>query len=129
VGGVFGDLIPEFLAYPDSFRFGGNTAGTNTYTGIDLANFTGGAYNAQNLFTGNNLACLVYQNIQQGLPDVLSANTITSQAFSVLTPNLDKAFGGLSCPQVEQFNNDNNLPPYPGRSYSPIPAADAPENC
>lgn len=26
---VFGDLIPEFAAYPDSFRFGGNTNGVN----------------------------------------------------------------------------------------------------
>lgn len=126
-GGVFGDLISEFLAYPHSFRFGGNTNGVNTYTGISLTDFTGGVYNAKNLFKGNNFQCFVYQNIQQGLPDVLTAGLLSTKALSFLNPYLTKAFGGVSCPQVSKFN-DNNLPPYPGRSYSPTPPANAPNN-
>lgn len=128
VGGVFGDLIPEFAAYPKSFRFGGNTNGVNTYTGIDLTDFTGGVYNSKNLLKGDNLACFFYQNIQQGLPDAFTASPLTTKAVNFLTPYLTKAFGGLTCPQVSKFNN-NNLPPYPGRSYSPSPPASAPNNC
>ena len=126
--GVFGDLISEFLAYPRSFRFGGNTNGVDTYTGISLTDFTGGVYNAQNLFQGNNLACFAYQAIQQGLPDLLTANQLTTKALSLLDPYLSKAFGALTCQQVSKFNN-NNIPPYPGRSYSPTPPSSAPNNC
>jgi hypothetical protein len=93
-----------------------------------LTDFTGGVYNAQNLFQGSNLACFAYQAIQQGLPDLLTANQLTTKAISFLNPYLTKAFGGLTCKKVSKFNN-NNIPPYPGRSYSPTPPANAPNNC
>ena len=128
VAGVFGDLIPEFVAYPTSFRFGGNVNGVGTYTGIDITNFTGGAYNAATLFQGNNLACFAYQNIQMGLPDVLSANPFTTAALSFLQKQFGAAFSGISCPQLAKLFN-NNLPPYPGRQYNPNPPKNAPENC
>lgn len=144
--GVFGDLASEFAAYPDSFRFGGNTngkrvktqrkesfanflfPGVNTYTGIDLTNFTGGVFNGQNLLDPTNLACFAYQNIQMGLPDVLSANPFTTAATALLNTHIGSAFGSLTCPGVAKFNN-NDLPPYKGRTYSPNPPANAPENC
>ena len=126
--GVFGDLLPNFLAYPAGFRFGGNTNGVNTYTGINLTDFSGGVYDAGNLFKGNNLACFAYQNIQQGLPDVLTTNPLTAAATKLLNPYLSKAFGGLTCPQVSKFNN-NNLPPYKGRTYSPTAPAGNVNNC
>ncbi|KAF2485952.1 hypothetical protein BDY17DRAFT_245395 [Neohortaea acidophila] len=128
VGGVFGDLIPNFLAYPNSFRFGGNTGKVNTYTGIDLANYTNGVYNADNLFQGNNFACFVYQNIQQGQPDSVNANPLASTVAGIFTPYLNKVFGGITCPQLQSLN-DNNLGVYPGHKYSPNPPANAPENC
>lgn len=127
-GGVFGDLLTEFAAYPASFRFGGNTNGVNTYTGIDLNNFSGGVYNGQNLLKGNNLQCFVYQNIQQGLPDVLTTNPLTTAATNLLSPLLTKALGGVTCPQVSKFNN-NNIPPYPGRTYSPTAPRGNRQNC
>jgi hypothetical protein len=39
------DLVTGWSAYPESFRFGGNVNGVNTYTGIDLSNLTAGTYN------------------------------------------------------------------------------------
>lgn len=120
--GVFGDLLPEFLAYPMTFRFGGNTNGVNTYAGIDLEDLTGGVYNETMLFEGNNLACFFYETIQQGLPDALTSG-FTGDLLSLLTGYLgqDEDLSSLGCPQVAAFN-DNNLPPYPGRTYSPTGA-------
>lgn len=34
---------------------GGNTGTVNSFTGVDLGDTTGGVYNAQTLFEGNNL--------------------------------------------------------------------------
>ena len=116
-GGVFGDLAPNFLAYPNAFRFGGNVNGVNTYTGIDLANFTNGVFSADTLFQGNNLACFGYAAIQQAVPDSVSTGVL-SKALALINPVLDNAFGALACPQVSQFN-DNNIPSYPGRTYRP----------
>ena len=115
--GVFGDLLTEFAAYPPSFRFGGNTNGPSTYVGIDIANFTNGDFDQDTLFQGNNLACFAYQTIQQTVPDFVTTSALAS-ALKVLDPALNAAFGALDCPSVTKFN-DNNLPPYPGRSYNP----------
>lgn len=89
----------------------------NTYTGIDIANFTNGIYNGESLFEGDNLACFAYQTMQQAIPDAVSTSLL-STALALIDPIFDEAFGALACPQLQAFN-DNDLPPYPGRSYSP----------
>jgi hypothetical protein len=107
------------LAYPQSFRFGGNTNGVNTYVGVDIANFTNGIHDIDNLFNGNNLACFAYQEIQQAIPDF--AQGIVSKldaALSLLTEHITPAFASLGCESVAKFN-DNAVGEYPGRSYSP----------
>ncbi|KAB8446271.1 hypothetical protein FH972_025251 [Carpinus fangiana] len=117
VGGVFGDLAAQFLAYPVSFRFGGNANGVDTYTGIDIADFTNGAMHLDDLSKPENLACLAYQSVQQAVPDFATGGLLQA-ATKVLNPALAKAFGGLACPRITKFNN-NNLNGYPGHSYSP----------
>lgn len=58
---VVEDLAIGWAAYPDSFRFGGNTNGVNTYEGVDVATLTGGTYQASDIPNSKNFACLVYQ--------------------------------------------------------------------
>jgi len=43
------DLVIGWAAYPQTFRFGGNVNGVNTYEGIDIADFSGGTYNADTM--------------------------------------------------------------------------------
>lgn len=59
------DLTAAALQYPQFLDVGGNTGTTNSFTGVDLSSLTGGVYNAQNIFQGNNAQCLAYQFAQQ----------------------------------------------------------------
>ncbi|KAF7193697.1 Dothistromin biosynthesis peroxidase dotB [Pseudocercospora fuligena] len=116
---VFGDLIPEFAAYPATFRFGGNTNGVNTYTGVDIANLTGGAYNAQTLFQGNNFGCFFLQTEQQAIPLQLQGGVndvakATALVLKYLTPLSAK----LGCPALSKYDN-SVFQKYTGKSYAP----------
>ena len=44
---------------------------TNTFTGVDVADLTGGVYNAQTLLQGDNAICFAFQSVQQAAPDPL----------------------------------------------------------
>jgi len=43
------DLVIGWAAYPNTFRFGGNVNGKDSYEGIDIATFSGGTYNADTM--------------------------------------------------------------------------------
>lgn len=51
------DYPPLVAAEPRTMNIGGNTAGVNTFTGVDIGDLTGGVYNSQNLLNGDNFAC------------------------------------------------------------------------
>ncbi|KAF7190511.1 Dothistromin biosynthesis peroxidase dotB [Pseudocercospora fuligena] len=118
---VFQDLIPQFIAYPNSFRFGGNTGTTNSFVGFDFGDLTGGVFdNQQQLLQGNNLQCFFAQAATAIVPDAISngallqaINGITGKYFAALT-------GGITCPPLKQLNNDL-FSKYPGASYTPKP--------
>ena len=121
---VFADLAPTFQAYPKSFRFGGNTKGVNTYSGIDIANFTNGAYNADTLFEGNNLACFFFRNQQQAVPDQLKGGVDEiASAFQLISSHLDSVFGDLECPQLGKYDN-SVFDQYTGHKYHPTGPAE-----
>lgn len=128
--GLVADLIPDFLAYPDTFRFGGNTNGVNTYTGIDIADFTGGVYNAQNIFKGDNFGCLFFQFLQEGVPTQLQGGVNdVGAATSLLNQYIPSYFKKLQCPQLGKFDG-SVFQPYTGYNYSPTaPAPGGPKNC
>lgn len=118
---VFGDLITGFLAYPDSFRLGGNTNGVNTYQGVDLSDFTGGVISQNQLFdtSGNNMACFYAQLIQAVMPDFASAGATALSAVANLLNNYIKPItGGFDCPVVDQFDQ-SLFNQFPGRTYNP----------
>ncbi|KAF2173462.1 hypothetical protein M409DRAFT_15744 [Zasmidium cellare ATCC 36951] len=118
---VFTDLIPSFLAYPSSFKLGGNTNGVNTYAGISLADFTGGAYNLTTLLDpkGTQGACFLAQVAQAGIPDFANLplqqiTPVTDLINNFLTP----IAGDLSCPEVGAFDQ-TLFNKYPGHTYRP----------
>ena len=59
------DLLAAAVQYPQFLDIGGNTGTVNSFTGVDLQDLTGGVYNSQTIFEGNNAQCLAYQFAQQ----------------------------------------------------------------
>lgn len=79
---------------------------------MNVANLTGGVLSAENLFQGDNFACFAFQLLEQGIPDfatkVLNAlDPVTSLVNKYVGPVL----GGLSCPQLGQFDNVSQATP------------------
>jgi hypothetical protein len=55
-------------AYPGILRIGGNTGTTDSFTGVDLQDLTGGVFNAETLTDGDNAACFLYQATLAAMP-------------------------------------------------------------
>ena len=55
------DVVSNYKADPGTFKLGGNTNGVDSFTGVDVADLTGGVFTSQNLLEGNNLGCFVIQ--------------------------------------------------------------------
>jgi hypothetical protein len=75
-----------------------NTGTPNSFTGVDIANLTGGVFNAATLTQGNNLGCYVYQLAAQAKPDILLG------ALDTLTGAIGKIIGALGCPQLKAID-------------------------
>jgi len=106
------DLVQEALADPRFLNVGGNTGEVNTFTGVDIADLTGGVFNGATLLEGNNLFCFAYQNAQQGLPDIVKTllGTVGGGA-------LGKTILSLGCPQLQKVDEDM-LSKFPGYKKS-----------
>ena len=103
---VFLDLIAGAKDYPSTLRFGGNTGTTNSFTGVDLEDLTGGVYNGATLLEGNNLACFAFQAAMAGGIDELDG--VIGALGGLLDPVLDPikdVFSTLSCPQLHDFRS------------------------
>lgn len=109
------DLTAAAALHPKFLNIGGNTGTTNSFTGVDVTDLTGGVYNAQTLAEGNNFACFVYQFAAQVKPDVALA------VLNRLTSLVGDLVGDLACPQLEGFDEDL-LMQFPGYSRSPAAA-------
>ena len=90
------DLLQEAGVYPKFLDIGGNTGTTNTFTGVDVTNLTGGVYNTQSLLQGNNLFCFAYQFAQQGQVDLVDS------LLETLAPDAANAILALGCPVSHQ---------------------------
>lgn len=100
-------------------KFGGNTGAVNTFTGLDVANLTGGILNAENLFTGDNFACFSFLLLQQGIPNFLDlAINDLAPATDLVNDALAPVTGNLSCPQLGNFSF-GIFDQFPGYKYSP----------
>ncbi|MCJ1449956.1 hypothetical protein MMC28_000284 [Mycoblastus sanguinarius] len=99
------DAVTMALEHPQFLSLGGNTGKVNTFTGVDLANLTGGIYTASNILQGNNAVCLGFEASIQEAPDLLSglyANV--APAISMLTSAVNNATSALSCPKLNEIN-------------------------
>ncbi|KAL8828671.1 MAG: hypothetical protein Q9170_006502 [Blastenia crenularia] len=102
--------IPDFLLNvlefglqdPRLLSIGGNTGSPNSFTGVDVANLTGGVYNGASLAQGNNLQCFTFQLIQAEAPGLLTGvyENVTT-ALKMLGDNIGPSLAGLGCPQLE----------------------------
>lgn len=92
------DVAYAAAKYPKFLDVGGNTGTTNSFTGVDVSDLTGGVMNSESLAQGDNFACLAYQAAAQASPDVLQLGTTNLiSAITGLT-------GALSCPQLETLD-------------------------
>jgi hypothetical protein len=90
------------LAVPERVAVGGNLGTVNSFTGVNLADLTGGVYNSQTLLQGNNLICFGYQTLLTVVPDVLKGLVgDVSSALNVLTSRVAPSFAQFNCPQIE----------------------------
>ena len=112
------DIDTMALEHPEFLSIGGNTGKTNTFTGIDPQNLTGGVFTSSNLLQGNNLACYGLELTLMEAPDILSGlYSDISSALDALGTAFNSATESLSCPKLNainmnQFNSD--LSKYPG---------------
>jgi hypothetical protein len=97
---VFVDVGIGYAAYPNTLKFGGNAGTTNSFVGLNVANLTGGVYNAQDLFQGDNLACFSFSVLQEALPDFLST---TLNGLSTITSFVNKVCFFKSFTALDNF--------------------------
>ncbi|TGJ80919.1 heme-thiolate peroxidase [Xylaria hypoxylon] len=93
------DLVAWVIKHPVLLSVGGNQGEVNTFTGVDIADLTGGVLNATTLLEGNNLVCFALNVLKTWTPTGLStvvqsiAGPLKLVDDILLHPLLD-----LSCP-------------------------------
>lgn len=89
--------------YPRAGSIGGNTGTVNSFAVLDLANFTGGVFNAGDLADPVKLSCFLYQVSQiLALPVLRKIFTNTKAALGYI----DNLFVGLGigCPELNSVD-------------------------
>ncbi|KAL6704030.1 hypothetical protein ACN47E_008794 [Coniothyrium glycines] len=107
------DLLNAAALHPKFLNVGGNTGKTNTFTGVDVSDLTGGLFKSATLLQGNNLACYVYQIAAQAKPDAVLG------VLSRLTSAVGSIIGGLGCPQLRAID-EQQLRQFPGYTQKPV---------
>ncbi|KAG0650752.1 Dothistromin biosynthesis peroxidase dotB [Hyphodiscus hymeniophilus] len=83
---------------------GGNTGTVNSFTGVDLANLTGGVLNAATLLENNNLMCFVLEAVKTLAPSSLSTLfSILAVPLQLVTSTIGSAVLSLSCPAFKDL--------------------------
>jgi hypothetical protein len=74
---------------------------------VNVADLTGGVFNAQTLSEGNNLACLAFQAVSIASPDILRGGLLgdlAQTAVQKLTDALSPVLATFSCPQLTKYD-------------------------
>lgn len=78
----------------------------------------GGAYNAETLLQGNNLACFLFQSAAIAAPDQIRQTSVIADvlgAVAKINSVVAQATSGLGCPQLSKYDYDTSqLSKYPG---------------
>ncbi|KAH7868642.1 Chloroperoxidase [Lentinula edodes] len=103
------------LAHPEFLSIGGNTGQVDTFTGVNLADLTGGVYDASTLLEGNNLGCFVLQAAVMNLPTSVAGllEGVLNDLAGIVNPLLQ----GWDCPELENID-ESLLEKFPGYSRS-----------
>ncbi|KAF9025999.1 hypothetical protein BDZ89DRAFT_1135030 [Hymenopellis radicata] len=95
-------LTGLLLEYPNGNTNAWLQTGTpNSFTPVDLANLTGGVFNARNLLKGNNLLCFMYQAAMSVTPDFLQGGAVDNVISQYVTPH----FAGLGCLELRNWDS------------------------
>ncbi|EME38644.1 chloroperoxidase-like protein [Dothistroma septosporum NZE10] len=103
VANVFADMVTVYSKYSNQAAFGGNTGTVNSFTGLDVANITGGVYNAETLLQGNNLGCFLFNGMEFFMPDLISNGGVigdVSGVVSSLTGTITSLLAPFNCPKL-----------------------------
>lgn len=84
-----------------------NLGTTDSFTGVDITDLTGGIFNAADLLKGNNLGCFAYQLSTTAKPDLLLG------LLDPVTDLVGDVVSQLSCPKLNQVDEDL-LKQFPG---------------
>lgn len=124
---VFVDLAYTASKYPDVVEIGGNTGKVNTFTGVNIANLTGGTFNGATLLQGNNLGCFFFEAFSAALPDELAGLVSNVATVTQLVQKYTSPItSSLGCPQLSQYNQ-GLFNKFPGYSYHPSNACTSKE--
>ncbi|CAN9323128.1 unnamed protein product [Alternaria alternata] len=108
------DAVGALQALPYMAVIGGNTGKPNTFTGVNIADLTGGVFNAETLLEGNNLMCFTFQAVNSAAPDILKGllgNVLA--AVQKLTDALNPILADLGCPELAKYDK-SLLSKFPG---------------
>lgn len=108
------DALGALKALPYMAVVGGNTGKPNTFTGVNAADLTGGVFNAETLFEGNNLMCFAFSTVNAVAPDILRG-LVGNVLLDVqkLTDALNPILAELGCPAIAKYDR-NLLSKFPG---------------
>ena len=112
------DSTTMALQHPEFLSLGGNTGKTNSFTGVDPQNLTGGVYTSSNLLQGNNALCYGLELSLMESPDILSGlYSDDNAAVDALGTAINEATGALGCPKLNAINKGqfaSDFSQYPG---------------
>lgn len=79
------DLLHIAETVPEAVSVGGNTGTTNSFTGVDLGDITGGAYHTEDLADPKKFVCFFYQLTLAVVPDFLRSQALGTALAGALT--------------------------------------------
>lgn len=98
------DVVSFVRKYPILLSIGGNVGEVNTFTGIDIADVTGGVLNGATLLEGNNLICFSLTALKAFTPNSLStAVKLVEPVLELLNDVLLDPLLDLSCPAFQDL--------------------------
>jgi hypothetical protein len=113
------DVGIGYAAYPGTLKIGGNTGTPNSFVGVSVEDLSGGVFNAQNLFTGDNFACFAFSLAQQGVPSFLKGPLSSiNKALALVEQYISPITSALNCPELGQYDQ-GLFNSFPGYTYSP----------
>ncbi|KAI9755788.1 MAG: hypothetical protein M4579_004151 [Chaenotheca gracillima] len=102
------DLLQIAATVPEAVSVGGNTGTTNSFTGVDLGDITGGVYHTEDLLDPAKFTCYFYQIVLAIVPDFLRSEALGSVlggALSLLSSEL-APFIDPECAKISNYNDD-----------------------